>query len=85
MPSGRRPETEDDYRIVRQSLMAERGITNQDLVVRWDVSPSFVSKLVSGLTRSTEREKELARLLGVEWGDIFLDVQERGTRDFIPL
>lgn len=61
----------------RKIAMIEADVIHADIVRRWrekfgSCSPALVSGIISGTTRSKEKEKDLARMLKRKYGDLFV-------------
>lgn len=62
---------------IRRKLMSKAGIRPRDLVLRWGIKSPTVTGIITGRSRSSEKEHDLADLLSeslgrsIAWGDIF--------------
>lgn len=59
------------YEVRRKSLMMTHGQTQDFWKGRWGTSQSFVSQLLSGRSRSLEREMDFATFFNVAHGYLF--------------
>lgn len=63
--------TPEDRRLRRRFLLDREGITQRQLAEELGCSEGFLSELINGKSRSLEKEKRIADILGVEHSKIF--------------
>ena len=75
---------EDKYKARRKKAMADRGLTNTDLMERWNCAASTVSELIGGRLRSAKKEHDFAELVGRTHRWLFPPAAFVRRRDLLP-
>jgi predicted transcriptional regulator len=61
----------DNYELLRKIALKRNGVTQTDLAKEWNTSQPFVSRLLSGDSRSRQHEEALAKRLNMDVGELF--------------
>ena len=77
--------THREYVARRKAAMVRAGVTQRDLMRRWDCSRSMANHIVLGTERSYDKETDFAELVGRKHSYLFVEAEYvRGGRPGVP-